>query len=64
VQGQYTQGQYTKARLTKPCAYFNTARGCRNGANCTFLHDVSAARKELPKGAKRLKLDSRIAGQY
>jgi hypothetical protein len=58
------QGQYTKARLTKPCAYFNTARGCRNGANCTFLHDVSAARKEQPKGAKRLKLDSRIAGQY
>lgn len=58
------QGQYSKARHTKPCAYFNTARGCRNGANCTFLHDVSAARKEQPKGAKRLKLDSRIAGQY
>ncbi|TVU16466.1 hypothetical protein EJB05_40032 [Eragrostis curvula] len=58
------QGHYPKPRLTKPCAYFNTARGCRNGANCTFLHDVSAARKEQPKGAKRLKLDSRIAGQY
>uniref|UniRef100_A0A0A9CYC0 C3H1-type domain-containing protein n=1 Tax=Arundo donax TaxID=35708 RepID=A0A0A9CYC0_ARUDO len=55
---------FTKARHTKPCAYFNTARGCRNGANCTFLHDVSAARKEQPKGAKRLKLDSRIAGRY
>ncbi|KAK3143457.1 hypothetical protein QOZ80_4AG0300590 [Eleusine coracana subsp. coracana] len=58
------QGQYTKARHTKPCAYFNTAKGCRNGANCTFLHDVSAARKDQPKGAKRLKLDSRIAGHY
>ncbi|CAO2036899.1 unnamed protein product [Urochloa humidicola] len=54
----------TKQRPTKPCAYFNSARGCRNGANCTFLHDVSAARKEQPKGSKRIKLDSRIAGRY
>ncbi|XP_066349855.1 zinc finger CCCH domain-containing protein 30-like isoform X2 [Miscanthus floridulus] len=54
----------TKQRPTKPCAYFNSARGCRNGANCTFLHDVSAARKEQPKGYKRIKLDSRIAGRY
>ncbi|XP_062184447.1 zinc finger CCCH domain-containing protein 30-like isoform X2 [Phragmites australis] len=57
-------GRDNKARLTKPCAYYNSARGCRNGANCTFLHDVSAARKEPPKGAKRVKLDNRIAGQY
>ncbi|AQK46974.1 Zinc finger CCCH domain-containing protein 6 [Zea mays] len=54
----------TKQRPTRPCAYFNSARGCRNGANCTFLHDVSAARKEQPKGSKRIKLDSRIAGRY
>jgi hypothetical protein len=54
----------TKQRPTKPCAYFNSARGCRNGANCTFLHDVSAARKEQSKGSKRIKLDSRIAGRY
>ncbi|EES13033.1 hypothetical protein BDA96_06G278200 [Sorghum bicolor] len=53
-----------KQRPTKPCAYFNSARGCRNGANCTFLHDMSAARKEQPKGSKRIKLDSRIAGRY
>ncbi|KAF8660325.1 hypothetical protein HU200_057902 [Digitaria exilis] len=57
-------GRETKQRPTKPCAYFNSARGCRNGANCTFLHDVSAARKEQPKGSKRIKLDSRIAGRY
>ncbi|KAJ1273318.1 hypothetical protein BS78_06G271100 [Paspalum vaginatum] len=57
-------GRDTKHRPTKPCAYFNSARGCRNGANCTFLHDVSAARKEQPKGSKRIKLDSRIAGRY
>ncbi|PUZ49349.1 hypothetical protein GQ55_7G318900 [Panicum hallii var. hallii] len=57
-------GREIKQRPTKPCAYFNSARGCRNGANCTFLHDVSAARKEQPKGSKRIKLDSRIAGRY
>ncbi|KAL6844419.1 hypothetical protein ACP4OV_026092 [Aristida adscensionis] len=54
----------TKPRPMKPCAYYNSARGCRNGANCTFLHDVSAARKEQPKGSKRVKLDNRIAGRY
>ncbi|KAL6651865.1 hypothetical protein ACP70R_010790 [Stipagrostis hirtigluma subsp. patula] len=54
----------TKPRPMKPCAYYNSARGCRNGANCTFLHDVSAARKEQPKGPKRVKLDNRIAGRY
>ncbi|WVZ87563.1 hypothetical protein U9M48_034181 [Paspalum notatum var. saurae] len=57
-------GRDSKHRPAKPCAYFNSARGCRNGANCTFLHDVSAARKEQPQGSKRIKLDSRIAGRY
>ncbi|XP_062227022.1 zinc finger CCCH domain-containing protein 30-like isoform X2 [Phragmites australis] len=64
VSGDTVPGRDTKARLTKPCAYYNSARGCRNGANCTFLHDVSAVRTEQPKGAKRVKLDNRIAGRY
>lgn len=54
----------TKSRPMKLCAYFNGPRGCRNGANCTFLHDTSAAsRQDDSKGSKRIKLDSRIAGR-
>jgi hypothetical protein len=52
----------TKLRPMKLCAYFNGPRGCRNGANCTFLHDTSA-RQDDSKGSKRIKLDSRIAGR-
>ncbi|CAM0902237.1 unnamed protein product [Alopecurus aequalis] len=54
----------TKFRPMKLCAYFNGPRGCRNGANCTFLHDTSApSRQDDSKGSKRIKLDSRIAGR-
>ncbi|XP_074376832.1 zinc finger CCCH domain-containing protein 30-like [Apium graveolens] len=28
----------TVNRHQKPCTYFNTPRGCRNGANCLYLH--------------------------
>jgi hypothetical protein len=53
-----------KSRAMKVCAYFNGPRGCRNGANCTFLHDPSAgSRQDDSKGSKRIKLDSRIAGR-
>ncbi|KAM0929930.1 hypothetical protein ACQ4PT_001295 [Festuca glaucescens] len=52
----------TKLRPMKLCAYFNGPRGCRNGANCTFLHDTSA-RQDDSKGSKWIKLDSRIAGR-
>ncbi|KAG8043820.1 hypothetical protein GUJ93_ZPchr0458g22655 [Zizania palustris] len=57
-----------KVRPMKPCAYFNSPRGCRNGASCTFLHDASAPTwKEQPqqqKGSKRIKLDNKIAGRH
>ncbi|XP_020160870.1 zinc finger CCCH domain-containing protein 30 isoform X1 [Aegilops tauschii subsp. strangulata] len=55
----------TKTRPTRPCAYFNGPRGCRNGANCTFLHDSSATsrQQEQQNGSKRIKLDSRITGR-
>lgn len=31
----------TAKRGTVPCLFFNTPRGCKNGATCTFLHEVS-----------------------
>ena len=31
------------SKPNKPCAFFNKKGGCRNGAECTFLHIPSAA---------------------
>lgn len=31
-----------RGRPRVPCKFYGTARGCRNGVSCTFLHDVSA----------------------
>lgn len=39
--------EMTRPRIRKPCLYFNTPRGCRNGANCNFLHDP-APEKSYP----------------
>lgn len=49
-----------KAKIPKPCAYFNTPRGCRHGASCLFQHDAPSIpqRIEQQKGTtKRIKLD-------
>ncbi|XP_038991450.1 zinc finger CCCH domain-containing protein 6-like [Hibiscus syriacus] len=53
----------SKLRVMKPCIYFKSARGCRNGANCAFQHDVSSQNggnnhSDLPNG-KRMKMDKR-----
>lgn len=53
-----------KGKIMKPCAYFNSPRGCRNGANCAYQHDSSIQ----PRGnnmrevqnSKRMKLDREI----
>lgn len=29
----------------EPCRFFNTARGCRNGENCAYLHEFVSWRK-------------------
>ncbi|KAL4331843.1 hypothetical protein GQ457_07G026910 [Hibiscus cannabinus] len=53
----------SKPRVMKPCIYFNSARGCRNGANCAFQHDISSQNRgsnnlDVPN-AKRMKMDKR-----
>ncbi|KAL1534367.1 zinc finger CCCH domain-containing protein 6-like isoform X1 [Salvia divinorum] len=55
----------SKSRTVKPCMFFNTPRGCRNGANCAYQHDVNvlSSRKRMGcvtdvVGAKRVKLGS------
>lgn len=32
----------SKPKIMKPCMYFNSSRGCRHGANCSYQHDASA----------------------
>ncbi|RDY07299.1 hypothetical protein CR513_08604, partial [Mucuna pruriens] len=41
-----------KFKIQKPCKYFNSSRGCRNGSNCRYQHNVSG----MSRIAKRLKL--------
>lgn len=68
--GKHEQRQIDsrKPRTAKPCAYFNTPRGCRQGASCMYLHDSSpptnsylqASPKSMmqqQRGAKRIKFD-------
>ncbi|KAL1316523.1 zinc finger CCCH domain-containing protein 30 isoform X2 [Arachis ipaensis] len=51
----------------KPCIYFNSSRGCRNGANCPYQHDISAqwgAGNDLvAQNAKRMKLGTEVNGR-
>ncbi|KAG5050861.1 hypothetical protein GLYMA_02G049700v4 [Glycine max] len=53
------QGE-VKHKIQKPCIYFKSPRGCRNGSNCPYQHDVSdqwgAGNVLGAQSAKRLKL--------
>ncbi|XP_073123139.1 zinc finger CCCH domain-containing protein 6-like [Henckelia pumila] len=56
----------SKQKIMKPCIFFNSARGCRNGANCQYQHDVSSQQRMggVPEvqSAKRVKIDREITG--
>lgn len=57
----------TKAKIMKPCIYFNSSRGCRNGANCSYQHDMSSSQQRVSsipevQSTKRVKLDREITG--
>ncbi|XP_071734148.1 zinc finger CCCH domain-containing protein 6-like [Rutidosis leptorrhynchoides] len=52
-------------KVNKPCMYFNSARGCRHGANCVFQHDSSSSRVSSlgeAQSGKRMKMDREITG--
>lgn len=53
-------------KTQKPCMYFSTPRGCRNGSNCPYQHDTSvqfAGGNALgTQIAKRMKLGPEIKG--
>ncbi|KAK4779194.1 hypothetical protein SAY86_006722 [Trapa natans] len=53
-----------KGKIMKPCAYFNSPRGCRNGASCAYLHGSSiqprASSMRDVQNSKRMRLDREI----
>ncbi|KAL1820782.1 hypothetical protein ACET3Z_015651 [Daucus carota] len=55
-----------RPRIMKPCMYFNSPRGCRNGVNCAFQHDMSTQQRVsgMPEvqSAKRMKMDGELTG--
>lgn len=56
-----------KLKNSKLCMYFKTSKGCRNGANCPYQHDVPkqwrAAKVIDTHSAKRMKLTGEIYGR-
>ncbi|GKV41493.1 hypothetical protein SLEP1_g49018 [Rubroshorea leprosula] len=57
------QSGQLKLKKQKPCMYFGTPRGCRNGTNCPYLHDLSGGEVMEVPNAKRMKLSSEIRGR-
>ncbi|RDX62279.1 Zinc finger CCCH domain-containing protein 6 [Mucuna pruriens] len=60
------RAKVSKPKIMKPCIFFNSSRGCRNGANCAYQHDASFQ----PRGgnnvsgiqsSKRMKMDNEIS---
>ncbi|KAK4782440.1 hypothetical protein SAY86_016542 [Trapa natans] len=53
-----------KGKIMKPCAYFNSPRGCRNGEFCAYQHDSSiqprASSMREVQNSKRMRLDREI----
>ncbi|GMY28299.1 zinc finger CCCH domain-containing protein 6 [Fagus crenata] len=56
-----------RPKIMKPCIYFNSSRGCRHGANCSYQHDASIQQRgsssSVPEmqNAKRMKVDREIS---
>lgn len=54
-----------RPKIMKPCIYFNSSRGCRHGANCSYQHDASFQQRgsSVPEvqSTKRMKVDREIS---
>nr|AFK47452.1 unknown [Lotus japonicus] len=54
-----------RPKIMKPCIFFNSSRGCRNGANCSYQHDASFQQRGSTvsgiQSSKRMKLDNEIS---
>ncbi|XP_022962755.1 zinc finger CCCH domain-containing protein 6-like isoform X1 [Cucurbita moschata] len=47
-----------RPKIVKQCSYFDTPKGCRNGVNCQFKHDVTFKNQN----AKRMKVCGEVTG--
>ncbi|CAN1819110.1 Zinc finger CCCH domain-containing protein 6 [Linum perenne] len=62
----YLKSRDSKTKIMKPCMYFNSPRGCRNGANCAYQHDAAPQQRgsgisaEM-QSSKRMKMDREIS---
>ncbi|KAL6504738.1 hypothetical protein OROHE_023496 [Orobanche hederae] len=63
----FVKSRESKPKIMKSCIYFNSSKGCRNGANCAYQHDMSSRNGVggFPgvRNAKRVKLDGGITGR-
>ncbi|ESW08065.1 hypothetical protein PHAVU_009G015300 [Phaseolus vulgaris] len=59
------RAKVSKPKIMKPCIFFNSSRGCRNGANCAYQHDTSFQPRgnTVPgiQSSKRMKMDHEIS---
>ncbi|QCE16673.1 hypothetical protein DEO72_LG11g3692 [Vigna unguiculata] len=59
------RAKVSKPKIMKPCIFFNSSRGCRNGANCAYQHDASFQPRgnNVPgiQSSKRMKMDHEIS---
>ncbi|KAK8327630.1 hypothetical protein V6Z12_A11G195900 [Gossypium hirsutum] len=57
-----------KTKFRKPCMFFNSSKGCRQGSNCPYLHDNKSLQWQTGRtleapSAKRMKLSGEITGR-
>ncbi|XP_058098791.1 zinc finger CCCH domain-containing protein 6 isoform X2 [Magnolia sinica] len=64
---QSSKQRDSRPKISKPCSYFNSASGCRHGANCMYQHDVPFQPRvgggPEAQSAKRMKLEREITGR-
>ncbi|KAL1073091.1 hypothetical protein V6Z11_D11G197600 [Gossypium hirsutum] len=58
----------SKTKFRKPCMFFNSSKGCRQGSNCPYLHDNKSLQWQTGRtleapSAKRMKLSGEITGR-
>jgi len=56
----------SRGRINKPCAFYRTRVGCRNGNDCPFIHDPTyvASQGELDAITAPDRLNSTVAGRH
>ncbi|GMI76956.1 hypothetical protein like AT1G19860 [Hibiscus trionum] len=52
----------SKIKFRKPCMFYSSSKGCRQGSNCAYLHDIKSLQWQT-RSAKRMKLSGEITGR-